>query len=92
MNIFFQAGDIKLSGRAEFAMTRQTVNVDTDGNGTTDLANARLDAIALSVSNVKVAVANVATVRVSGELAVAQVSPAAPAGSAKLSGTVGRGV
>ena len=78
-DIFFQADSIKLSGRAEFAMTRQTVDVDTDGNGTADLLGARLDAIALSVSNAKVTVANVATVRVSGELAVAQVSPAGAA-------------
>jgi hypothetical protein len=41
---------VTIGGTAEFALTRQTVDVDTDGNGTADLLGATLDGIALSVS------------------------------------------
>jgi hypothetical protein len=59
-----------------FALTRQTVDVDTDGNGTVDLLGATLDAIGLSVSSASVVVTGVASVTVSGNLAVARITPA----------------
>jgi hypothetical protein len=70
------AGPVTIGGTAEFALTRQTVDVDTDGNGTADLLGATLDGIALSVNGASVVVTGVASVTVSGNLAVARITPA----------------
>src|SRR5204862_334173 len=43
------AGPVTISGSAQFALSRSTVDVDTDGNGTADLLGATLDQLALSV-------------------------------------------
>src|SRR5262249_2379219 len=57
---------------------RHTVDVDTDGNGTADLIGATLDEIALSVpGGTPVTVTtDVATLTLSGQLALARVTPA----------------
>ena len=69
---FLTIGTITLEGSAEFALTRWTVDVDTDGNGTEDLLGAQLDSIALDVSNVVLAVPGLATLTVdSGNLGLA---------------------
>ena len=43
-------------GTAEFALSCSTLDVDTDGNGSTDLVDAELDMIALSSSGMGVVV------------------------------------
>ena len=48
-NLSVQAGPVTISGNALFALSRSTVDVDTDGNGTADLLGATLDQLALSV-------------------------------------------
>ena len=74
--VFLTAGPVQLGGTAQFALTRQTVDVDTDGNGTADLSGATLDGVAIVVSSAKVIVTDVATLTVSGKLALARVTPA----------------
>ena len=62
-----------ISGNALFALSRSTVDVDTDGNGTADLLGATLDQLALSVqAGTTVAVTGVATLTLQGNLALAQ--------------------
>src|SRR5262249_48082292 len=71
------AGPVTISGSADFALSRSTVDVDTDGNGTADLLGARLDQLALSIpTSATVAVTGVATLTLSGKLALASVTPA----------------
>ena len=66
------AGTITLTGSAKFALTRWTVDVDTDGNGTEDLLGAQFDSIALDVSDVNLSVTDLATLTVdSGYLGLA---------------------
>ena len=48
-NLSVTAGPVTISGDALFALSRSTVDVDTDGNGTADLIGATLDELALSV-------------------------------------------
>ena len=45
------ADPVFIGGTAAFALTRQTLDVDTDGNGAADLIGATLDVLALSVSS-----------------------------------------
>src|SRR6185436_11397993 len=73
------ADPVFIGGTAAFALTRQTVDVDTDGNGTPDLLGATLDAMALSVSNASVAVSGLVTLTVSGDLTLARVTAAGEA-------------
>jgi len=61
---------------AAFAYTRSTLDVDTDGNGAADLLGATVDSLALDVTDATVAVADVVSLNVSGELALARVTPA----------------
>jgi hypothetical protein len=70
------AGPVSISGATEFALRRQTVDVDSDGNGAADLIGATVDALALTNSNVSVVVTGVATLGVTGDLALARVTPA----------------
>ena len=55
-------------------MSRSTLDVDTDGNGSTDLVDAELDMIALSSSGMGVVVDGVADLTVSGDLGLARIS------------------
>ncbi|MBL8765616.1 MAG: hypothetical protein JNM07_15355, partial [Phycisphaerae bacterium] len=75
-NVFFKTDTVQLNGSAQFALTRQSVDVDTDGNGSNDLPGATLDGLALSVTDVGVVVPGVAEVTVSGALALARITPA----------------
>src|SRR6185369_11237141 len=71
------AGPVTIGGDALFALSRSTVDVDTDGNGTADLLGATLDQLALSVqAGTTVDVSGVATLTLSGNLALARVTPA----------------
>src|SRR4029079_14276958 len=71
------AGPVTIGGDAQFALSRSTVDVDTDGNGTADLLGATLDQLALSVqAGTTVDVSGVATLTLSGNLALARVTPA----------------
>ena len=54
-------------------MSRSTLDVDTDGNGSTDLVDAELDMIALSSSGMGVVVDGVADLTVSGDLGLARI-------------------
>ena len=75
-NLSVQAGPVTISGNALFALSRSTVDVDTDGNGTADLLGATLDQLALSVqAGTTVAVTGVATLTLQGNLALARVTP-----------------
>src|SRR6185436_15565242 len=75
-DVLISADPVFIGGTAAFALTRQTVDVDTDGNGTPDLLGATLDAMALSVSNASVAVSGLVTMTVSGDLTLARVTAA----------------
>ncbi|WP_237180142.1 beta strand repeat-containing protein [Rhodoplanes sp. Z2-YC6860] len=76
-NLVVTAGPVTIGGNAEFALSRSTVDVDTDGNGTADLIGATLDELALSVaSGTTVTVSGVATLTLSGNLALARVTAA----------------
>ena len=68
------AGPVSIRGTAEFALSRSTLDVDTDGNGSTDLVDAELDMIALSSSGMGVVVDGVADLTVSGDLGLARIS------------------
>ena len=68
------AGPVSIRGTAEFALSRWTLDVDTDGNGSTDLVDAELDTIALSSSGMGVVVDGVADLTVSGDLGLARIS------------------
>jgi hypothetical protein len=74
-NELFAAGPLSIRGTAQFALSRSTVDVDTDGNGTPDLLGATLDSVALTVSGVEVDVSGLANLTVSGELGLARVTP-----------------
>jgi hypothetical protein len=76
--VLLTAGPVYVGGTVDFALTRQTVDVDSDGNGAPDLLGARLDVVALEVvSGVTVEVEGVATVTLSsGHLALARVTAA----------------
>src|SRR6185369_14673214 len=82
-NALLTAGPVTIGGTAGFALTRRTVDVDTDGNGAPDLLDATLEAVALSVTGAYVDVAGVATLTVSGDLAIARVIPAGGVGGAR---------
>ncbi|MFM8252874.1 MAG: esterase/lipase family protein, partial [Planctomycetota bacterium] len=73
---FLTAGDVSLTGTAEFALERRQMSVDTDGNGSPDLNSATLDTLALTVNQAGVIVKNTASLQVTGNLAVARVIPA----------------
>src|SRR5262249_15883755 len=77
----------------EIALTRSTVDVDTDGNGTADLLGATLDQLALSIgaadTPVSVVVTDVATLSLKGQFALARVTPAG--GGAAPSPALNRG-
>src|SRR5262249_27893292 len=100
-NLSVTAGPVTISGSAEFALTRRTVDVDTDGNGTADLLGATLDELALSVpEGTSGVVTNVATLTLSGQLALARVTPAGQTaarytalklGDVRVSGDTGNG-
>ena len=75
-NELLSAGPVSIRGTAEFALTRSTTDVDTDGNGVPNLFGAELDQVALTVTGAVVNVNGVATLTVSGGLALARVTPA----------------
>ena len=74
--VLIRAGPVTISGRAGFALTRSTTDVDTDGLDGADLFGATLDQVALTVTGAVVNVNGVATLTVSGGLALARVTPA----------------
>src|SRR5262249_62149312 len=74
-NIFLTAGPVTIAGSASFAMTRQTVDVDTDGNGTADLIGATLDGGASSGTDASGAGKGGAALKVSGGPAPPGVAP-----------------
>ena len=49
--VFLTAGDLRLAGRAQFAIVKQSAGVDTDGNGTADLLNATVLSIGLQLTD-----------------------------------------
>ena len=67
-----------MTGTAGFALTISTVDADTDGNGTADLLGATLMGLALDVTSAGVSITDVASLTVSGKLAIATLAPAAP--------------
>jgi hypothetical protein len=74
------AGPVTITGDAAFTLVRQTVDVDTDGNGAADLIGATLDALALNLTSGAASIAGVATLSsVTGKLALASVTPAGAA-------------
>jgi hypothetical protein len=75
-NGLLTAGPVTIGGAAGFGFTRHTVDMDSDGDGSVDLTDAALDAFAISLTDAFVDVAGVATLTVSGDLAVARVTPA----------------
>ena len=64
-------------GAAGFALTRQTVDADTDGNGVADLLGASLTSLALDANGVGVYIDGIANLTVTGKLALATLKPAA---------------
>ena len=74
------AGPVTIVGSADFSMTRRITDVDSDGDGIADLINAQLDSLALSVTDASVSVNGVADMTVSGDLALAWVTPAGETG------------
>ena len=75
-HVLLAAGPIYIGGMADFALERRSVDVDSDGNGAADLIGATLDAVAISVRGAEVVVDGVATLTVTGQLALARVTPA----------------
>ncbi|MBI2219574.1 MAG: hypothetical protein HYU51_20070, partial [Candidatus Rokubacteria bacterium] len=75
-NVLLAIDPIYIGGTAQFALTRQTLDVDANGDGVVDLVGATVRGVALSVSDVRVVVDGVATLRVSGQLALASVTAA----------------
>src|SRR5262249_12636203 len=73
-NTIVTAGPVTIGGSAEFALSRATVDVDTGGNGSADLLGATLDELALTVDGATVKVEGVATLTVSGQLALVRVT------------------
>ena len=67
------AGPVSIRGLLSL-LSRSTLDVDTDGNGSTDLVDAELDMIALSSSGMGVVVDGVADLAVSGDLGLARIS------------------
>jgi hypothetical protein len=87
------AGPVTITGDAAFTLVRQTVDVDTDGNGAADLIGATLDALALNLTSGAASIAGVATLSsVTGKLALASVTPAGAAMRALHGAEEGRGV
>src|SRR6185503_19211181 len=71
------AGPVSVTlGTTPFALTRELIDVDSDGDGAADLLGAQVDGFALTLTNATVTVTSVATLTVSGNLAVASVTPA----------------
>src|SRR6185369_10851864 len=77
-NAILTLGPLQVTGTAGFALTMSTVDADTDGNGTADLIGATLMGLALDVTSAGVSITDVASLTVSGKLAIATLAPAAP--------------
>ena len=75
-DVFLSVGDVTVYGSAEFALVLQSVDVDTDGNGAPDLLDAKLLSLALTVDNVGIDIVDVASMTVTGELALARLTHA----------------
>ena len=75
-NAILTVGPLQVTGTAGFALTVSTVDADTDGNGTADLMGATLMGLALDVTNAGVTITDVASLTVSGKLAIAKLAPA----------------
>jgi hypothetical protein len=79
-NLVVEAGPVSVSGDAQIALSRHTVDVDTDGDGTAELIGATLDELALSIgvadTPVTVDVTGVGTLTLTGKLALARVTAA----------------
>ena len=69
-------GPLHVTGTAGFALTKSTVDADVDGSGAADLMGATLTALALDVTALGVSIEDVATLTVSGKLAIAMLKPA----------------
>src|SRR4029077_3982838 len=70
------AAPVTITGAGSFTLVRQSVDVDTDGNGAADLIGARLDALALDLTSVVVTGTGVGSLTGSGQMALASVTPA----------------
>ena len=71
-----QAGPVTVSGSAQFALTRETTDLDTDGDGAADLIGATLDTVAFSVpgpTGITLVVDQVASLTLTGSFAVVRV-------------------
>ncbi|MDG1364062.1 MAG: hypothetical protein P8Q54_11370, partial [Akkermansiaceae bacterium] len=78
--VFLNAGDVSFAGSADFMLTRSTMDVDTDGaGGNTVLASATVDQMALTLTDVGVKVDGVASLTLSGSLALVRVKAAGEA-------------
>jgi hypothetical protein len=75
-NAILTLGPLQVTGTAGFALTMSSVDADLDGNGTADLIGATLTGLALDVTNAGVNITGVATLTVSGQLALAMLKPA----------------
>jgi energy-converting hydrogenase Eha subunit E len=76
-NVILTFGDVRIAGTAEFALVKRTVSVDENGTAAGGVASgASLMSVALTVSGLGVHVGNVAHLNVSGQLALASVTPA----------------
>ncbi|HZY08084.1 MAG TPA: hypothetical protein VFE69_10075, partial [Ilumatobacteraceae bacterium] len=77
-NVILTFGDVRIAGTAEFALVKRTVSVDENGTAAGGVASgASLMSVALTVSGLGVHVEDVAHLNVSGQLALASVTPAA---------------
>src|SRR6185503_4223675 len=74
-----KVGDVRLTGSAQFALEISSVLADVDGAGAGPLVDARVLQFALTVSELGVYVKDTASLKVSGQLALASVKPTAVA-------------
>ena len=69
---------MRLTGQANFAVETHTIDVDTDGDGNSDLLGAELRTIAFEIpagNPVSLVVTGIGNLTVSGNLGVAQITP-----------------
>ena len=75
--VLLRAGPVVLDGSAQIALSRWTLDVDVDGDGTIsgdDLSGAQLDQIALSSSSLGVGIDGVLDLSVSGHLGLVRIT------------------